>query len=177
LGKNAITAAAHLIVALEQEHERLQSVPPTTELGTSTLTVSIIEGGMGHNVVPDSCRLWVGKRMIPGEEPEQVLAYFEELAAKSCSLPVEMETRTGAKAFYQTADSPFVQKLAAWSGQTPSVVPYGTNALAYGDNVAKEIVIFGPGSIDQAHGEIEWIVIDELVQAMGIYEQWLGVRG
>jgi acetylornithine deacetylase/succinyl-diaminopimelate desuccinylase-like protein len=132
---------------------------------------------MGHNVVPDTCRVWVGKRMIPGEDPEQQLAYFEALATKNCPLPVEMTTRTGVKAFYQTADSPFIQQLAEWSGQTPSVVPYGTNALAYGDNLAKEIVIFGPGSIDQAHGEIEWIEIEELVKAMGIYEKWLGVKG
>ena len=175
LGQNAIMAAAHLIVALEKEHERLQAVPSTTELGASTLTVSIIQGGTGQNVVPDECRVSVGKRMIPGEEPEEVQAYFEELARENCPLPVDMQMKVGLRAFYQTADSPFVQKLAEWSGQTPSVVPYGTNALAYGDNVAKEIVIFGPGSIDQAHGEVEWIAIGELVKAMGVYERWLGV--
>jgi acetylornithine deacetylase/succinyl-diaminopimelate desuccinylase-like protein len=56
----------------------------------------------------------------------------------------------------------------------PSVVPYGTNALAYGGNLAKEMVIFGPGSIDQAHGEVEWVEIAELEKAMAIYEKWLG---
>lgn len=175
LGQNAITAAAHLIVALEQEHERLQTVPPTTELGTATLTVSVIEGGNGHNVVPDTCRVWAGKRLVPGEDPEVGLAYFEELAAKSCPLPVEMQTRLGVGAFYQSADSPWIQQLAAWSGERPSVVPYGTNALAYGGDLAKEMVIFGPGSIDQAHGEVEWVEIAELERALSIYKQWLQV--
>jgi acetylornithine deacetylase/succinyl-diaminopimelate desuccinylase-like protein len=174
LGKNAITAAAHLVVALEEEHERLQTVPPTSELGPSTLTVSIIEGGKGQNVVPDSCRVWAGKRLVPGEDPEQDLAYFEALAVKSCPLPVAMKTRIGVPAFYQTADSPWIQQLAEWSGMSPSVVPYGTNALAYGGNLAKEMVIFGPGSIDQAHGEVEWVEIAELEKAMAIYEKWLG---
>jgi acetylornithine deacetylase/succinyl-diaminopimelate desuccinylase-like protein len=174
LGQNAITAAAHLVVALEQEHERLQTVPPTSELGPSTLTVSIIEGGKGQNVVPDSCRIWAGKRLVPGEDPEEDLAYFEALATKSCPLPVEMKTRIGVPAFYQTADSSWIQQLAEWSGMAPSVVPYGTNALAYGGNLAKEMVIFGPGSIDQAHGEVEWVEIAELEKAMAIYEKWLG---
>lgn len=175
LGQNAITAAAHLIVALEQEHERLQRVPPLSELGPATLTVSVIQGGKGHNVVPDSCHVWAGKRMVPGEDPEEDLAYFEELAEKSCPLPVEMKTRLGVPAFYQTADSPWIQQLAGWSGQPPSVVPYGTNALAYGGDLAKEMVIFGPGSIDQAHGEVEWVEIAELEKAMGIYRKWLGM--
>jgi acetylornithine deacetylase/succinyl-diaminopimelate desuccinylase-like protein len=177
LGQNAITAAAHLIVALEQEHDRLQTVPPTSELGPSTLTVSLIEGGKGQNVVPDSCHIWASKRMVPGEDLELDLAYFEELAANGCPLPVEMRTRIGVPAFYQAADSAWIQQLADWSGQAPSVVPYGTNALAYGDNVAKEIVIFGPGSIDQAHGEVEWVEIAELEKAMEIYERWLGIGG
>ena len=174
LGQNAITAAAHLIVALEQEHERLQTVPPTTEVGTATLTVSIVQGGKGQNVVPDECRIWAGKRMVPGEDPKEDLAYFEALAAHSCPLPVEMNTRIGVKAFYQTADSPWIQQLARWSAQPPSVAPYGTNALAYGEGIAQEIVIFGPGSIDQAHGEVEWVEITELEKAMGVYEKWLG---
>ena len=173
LGQNAITAAAHLIVALEQEHERLQRVPATTKLGAATLTVSIIQGGKGHNVVPDECHVSAGKRMVPGEDPEQDLAYFAALATNSCPLPVEMKTRIGLGAFYQAADSPWIQQLAEWSRQTPSVVPYGTNALSYGDNVADEIVIFGPGSIDQAHGEVEWVEIAQLEKAMNVYEKWL----
>jgi acetylornithine deacetylase/succinyl-diaminopimelate desuccinylase-like protein len=55
------------------------------------------------------------------------------------------------------------------------VAPYGTNALAYGDNVTKAMVILGPGSIDQAHGAVEWVEIAELEKLARIYEQWLGL--
>jgi acetylornithine deacetylase/succinyl-diaminopimelate desuccinylase-like protein len=34
-------------------------------------------------------------------------------------------------------------------------------------------VIFGPGSIDQAHQAIEWIDIAELDKAANIYRTWL----
>ena len=42
-----------------------------------------------------------------------------------------------------------------------ATAPYGTNASAY-SGLAREIVIFGPGSIEQAHRDIEWIDVAEL---------------
>ena len=44
-----------------------------------------------------------------------------------------------------------------------ATAPYGTNASAY-NGLAREVVIFGPGSIDQAHRDIEWI---ETAEATG----------
>jgi acetylornithine deacetylase/succinyl-diaminopimelate desuccinylase-like protein len=41
------------------------------------------------------------------------------------------------------------------------------NASACG-GLAREIVIFGPGSIDQAHRDIEWIDLAELEKVAGI---------
>ena len=55
LGRNAIVAAAHLVLALDEEGGRLLAGPSATALGTGTLTVSIVHGGQGINVVPDSC--------------------------------------------------------------------------------------------------------------------------
>jgi acetylornithine deacetylase/succinyl-diaminopimelate desuccinylase-like protein len=175
LGQNAINAAAHLILALEQENERLQTVPPTTELGPATMTVTIIEGGTGHNLVPNRCRVAVSKRLVPGEDPEADLDRYLALAEAACPLPIEMNVRVGLSAFYQPSDSPWIQQLAQWSGEAPTVAPYGTNALAYGDNVTKAMVILGPGSIDQAHGAVEWVEITELEKLARIYEQWLGL--
>jgi acetylornithine deacetylase/succinyl-diaminopimelate desuccinylase-like protein len=47
LGQNAVVAAAHLVLALEEEHQRLLATPPETDLGPGTLTVSVINGGHG----------------------------------------------------------------------------------------------------------------------------------
>ena len=65
LGKNAIYAMAKVIAAYEAEHERLQTLTPETELGHSTITVAMIEGGTGGNVVPASCTIQVGQRVVP----------------------------------------------------------------------------------------------------------------
>ena len=64
-----------------------------------------------------------------------------------------------------------LQDLVAWSGQTPTVAPYGTNAWAYG-GLARETVVMGPGSIAQAHGAEEWIEISELEKMADIYRRW-----
>ena len=64
---------------------------------------------------------------------------------------------------------------AELSGKEPTIVPYGTNAWAYG-GLARECVVVGPGSIDQAHGDEEWVEISELEKLADIYAHWWGVR-
>ncbi len=76
--------------------------------------------------------------------------------------------------FFQPSDSPWVRQLAEWSGREPTVVPYGTNAWAYG-GLARECVVIGPGSIAQAHGVEEWVEISELEKLARIYGRWWGV--
>lgn len=173
LGKNAICAAAHLIVALEAEHERLQTLDWPTPLGAPTLTVALINGGIGGNIVPDKCTLSLGRRMVPFEDPQAEADKLLVLAEAACPLPFVVKRRIGIEAFYQSPDLLWVQQLAAWSGETPTVAPYGTNALAYG-GLAKQTIIFGPGSIDQAHGVVEWIEVAELEKAARVYANWLG---
>ena len=175
LGINAITGAAHIVLAIAEENERLQSLPPSTELGGATITAVLINGGNGMNIVPDSCTVSVSRRNVPGENVAQIQADVEKLVRESCPLPVTMDAPLGVPAYYQPADSPWIQQLAAWSGNAPNVVPYGTNALMYQPNLADEIVVFGPGSIDQAHGAVEWVEIAELAKLAEIYGRWWGV--
>jgi acetylornithine deacetylase/succinyl-diaminopimelate desuccinylase-like protein len=173
LGRNAITAAAKLILALDAEHHRLQALTPSTPVGNGTLTVSKINGGTAGNVVPDSCVVTVGRRIVPGEDNEVVAAELMALVERACPLPVEI-TRAymGSPAFYQPPESPFVQQLAAWAGTEPEVAAYGTNALRY-DGFARQLVVFGPGSIDNAHTAVEWVELDQLERCAAVYRRWL----
>jgi acetylornithine deacetylase/succinyl-diaminopimelate desuccinylase-like protein len=144
-------------------------------LGLPKLTVTLIEGGQGENVVPDSCRIFVDRRTVAGEKPLEVAAALEKLAQQACPLPVTMKLKVQCEAFLQPPDTPWVRQLAEWSGLAPTVVPYGTNACAYA-GLARECVIIGPGSIDQAHGPEEWVAISELEKIAGIYARWWGIK-
>ncbi len=173
LGQNAITAAAHLILALDQEHQRLQRVTAAA-LGPATLTVTLIQGGVGLNVVPDACRLSVDRRVVQGEQAVAVTTGLRALAQRASPLPVSTRVIREMDPFYQAPDTPWLRQLAEWSGHAPAVVPYGTNAAAYG-GLAREAVIFGPGSIDQAHGAEEWVDITELEKVAEVYRRWWGL--
>jgi acetylornithine deacetylase/succinyl-diaminopimelate desuccinylase-like protein len=173
LGKNAVVAGAHLITALQTEHEQLQSLPPAG-LGCAALTVTLVHGGAGINVVPHTCTVSLDRRVVDGERAGAVVAALHNLAQTTCPLPLRMSVQKEIDAFYQPADSPFIRDLASWTGEPPVTAPYGTNAWAYAP-VATERVVFGPGSIEQAHGAEEWVEIAELERAAGVYARWWGV--
>ncbi len=175
LGQNAVVAAAHMILALDQEHERLQRLTPQTEVGNPSLAVTMTEGGTGRNVVPDACRVVVNRRAVPSEDIEVEAAALAALATRHCPLPITItQTNPGSNGFYQDPKAPWVQQLSAWSGQAPTVAPFGTNAVNYG-GLSHQTVVLGPGSIDQAHGAVEWVEIAELVKLSRIYGHWLGL--
>jgi len=180
LGANAIEAMAPVIAAVEAEHARLQDVVATTELGTATLSVTLIEGGTGANVIPASCTIVASRRTVPGEDADLVYEELARLVAEACPLPVRVESfqpvgpdgRIGSNAFYQPADSGLVRSLAEWAGTSPTVAPFGTNALRY-TGFANEIVVFGPGSIDDAHQATERVSIADLVTTAEVHTRWL----
>ena len=173
LGQNAVVAAARLVLALQAEHERLQQLPAAS-LGRGLLTVTIIHGGTGINVVPDHCLVALDRRLVDGERASAVVTQLHDLARQSCPLPLTMRVQKEIDPFYQSLDSPWLRQLVAWSGSTPLSAPYGTNAWAYA-GVAGQRVVFGPGSINQAHGAEEWVEIDQLVRAAAIYARWWGL--
>jgi acetylornithine deacetylase/succinyl-diaminopimelate desuccinylase-like protein len=180
LGSNAIEAIAPVIAALQAEHERLQTVPPTTELGTATLAVTMIDGGTGDNVIPAACTVTVGRRIVPGEDSNEAYEALAALAADACPLPTHVESiypaapdgRIGFNAFYQPADTQLVADLASWAGTSPKVAPFGTNALNY-SGFGGELAVFGPGAIDDAHQATECVAIADLVALAEVYTRWL----
>jgi succinyl-diaminopimelate desuccinylase len=176
LGSNAIIAAAPMLLALGQEAQRLLNVPAQTALGPGRLTVTLIAGGRGINVVPDECRISIDRRTLPSEGMHDVCAALTRLAEQSCALPVSAHVITLLDAFLQPCDTAWVRSLSEWSGQAPAVAPYCTNAWAYGKS-ADECIVLGAGNIDQAHGPDEWVEIRELERLASIYSRWWGVAG
>ena len=175
LGANAIVGAARIIDAFDRAHTDLVAGPATTPVGTGTLSVTEIAGGLARNIIPDECRLYAGRRIAPGEDP---WAIFDELAAVARAaadpLDIEVAMTNGrcSTAFYQEPDSTLITDLARLAEEHPATASYGSNALVY-EPIASEIVVFGPGSIDQAHKAVEWIEVTELDRADRIYHRWL----
>ncbi|GGQ55389.1 M20 family metallopeptidase [Couchioplanes azureus] len=181
LGVNAVEAMAPVIAAFVAEHERLQSLPPATEVGTGTVSVTQISGGgTGGNVIPDRCAISVGRRIVPGEDPDEVLARMSAIARAACPVPCDVTSllpptpdgKAGSPAFYQSPDSGLVRFLADACGTAPAVAPFGANALRY-SGLARELVIFGPGAIDHAHQATERVAVADLARLARVLEAWL----
>ena len=178
LGANAIVGAARIIEAFDRHHHALVAQPGSTPVGAGTLSITEIAGGLARNIIPDECRLYAGRRIAPGEDPEAIFADLAALAKEAgAPLEIEVEMANGrcSRAFYQEPDSPLIVVLGELAGEEPATAGYGSNALVY-EPVADEIVVFGPGSIDQAHKAVEWIDISELDRAAAIYRRWLGIN-
>lgn len=174
-GRNAITAAARLVLALEEEARRLLDRPASSPLGPPALTVTLIQGGSGINQVPDRCRVSLDRRIGTDEQAATVRTGLIDLARRHCPHGVSVEVLREIDPFYQTPDTPWLRQLEAWSGAAPTLAPFCTNAWAYGE-VARQRVILGPGSIEQAHADEEWVAVSELAKLAEIYRRWWGWR-
>ena len=171
LGKNAIVAAARIVAAYQQEQEILAAGSASTTVGTGTLSVTEIVGGLARNIIPDECRLYAGRRIAPGEDPEAEFARLQavaEAAAAPLDIDVSMANGRCSAAFFEDPTSALVTQVGRLAGEGPATATYGSNALVYRP-IADQIVVFGPGSIDQAHKAVERIEISELDRAASIY--------
>ena len=175
LGINALSAGARIVAAVDAEQERLANQREVGALGAGTVSVNEMSGGRARNIVPDHCELYVGRRIADTEDYEEEFARLTELiraAALPARVKVQLANGFGSNAFFQAPGSDLVTALAEMSGHEATVADYGTNALRYGE-VADQIVVFGPGSIDQAHQAVEWVDISELERAASVYRQLL----
>lgn len=176
LGVNAISGAARIVAAIDAENARLGSLTPPTPVGNGTVAVLEIEGGVARNIIAPSCSMYCGRRIAPGEDPQRVhddLVGLVREAAAPCEIDTNVPYGFFAGGFWQDPDSEIVRQLSEYANSEPDIASYGTNALRYDPVVADQMVVFGPGSIDQAHQAVEWVEIAELERCANVYRQLL----
>ncbi len=171
LGKNAIVGAARIALAMQAEHERLQTLPPSP-VGRGQLTVVQAAGGRAPNIVPDLATLGINRRVTSDEDGQATLEGLAQLGRDAAGLPVDALIHPPVSSFLQDPESSMARKFGAWSGAGPVTVPYFSDASAYRADVAANMLVMGPGSIDQAHGAEEWVAVSEIERMAGIYAAW-----
>jgi len=162
------------VVAIDQEQERLAALEAATPVGKGTVSVTELAGGLARNIIPDACTLYVGRRTAPEENIDEVRAALCKLiedSAAPLSTTIELLYGDGSPGFFQDPSCDLVTVLAQLADTAPATAEYGSNALKYTE-VAEQLVVFGPGSIDQAHQAVEWVDIDQLNRAVDIYRTW-----
>ena len=182
LGNNAIMHMSRLVLAFEEENTRLarQSHPM---LGSPTISVGVIQGGVQVNLVPDHCAIEIDRRMLPGESAIEVIAHYQSMldriktAHPSFDAFIEKPPLLVDEALSTPADAVVVQRAQqvlrdlGLNDQTCGV-PFGSDASKI-SRAHIPTIIFGPGSIDQAHAVDEHVEIAQVEQAARFYRQFI----
>lgn len=170
-GVNAIYAMAKIVAAVEKYHLMLSTTSPEHPLcGRPSACVSTIHGGVGINTVPDHVTIEIDRRLGPEESPEtaykELIAYIAQHADMGkCRIehdpPFMRSHGLSDRTNRQLAER--LSNLAQMMGRPREIVgvPFGTDAAAL-SAVGIPTVVFGPGSIAQAHTADEFIDIEEL---------------
>jgi len=173
LGVNAIHGAADWIHRIEG------AFAVDSDRGKSTANVGIIAGGEQVNRIPDEVILQLDVRTPPGlaagEVEARVAALAGEVMQARPGLVCEWKQNQLYPAFLLPEDSPFRSFLEGQRKRIGSTGPftsarYATNA---GFLARKNIpaVVFGPGSVTEAHTVGEWVDLAEVETAAALLEQ------
>ena len=169
-GRNAIYAIARAVLGLEALAARLAE-RRDPELGPATLSVGLVGGGHGFNVVPDHAWLVTDRRLLPGEDDTTVRRELDAaLAEAGVTESVAVEHVEAKKpALATAATSAAVRSCrAALAGlgrdAPPASVAFATDAGLFAVRGIPAVVM-GPGSIEQAHTAREFVDVEE-VEAM-----------
>jgi acetylornithine deacetylase len=173
-GVDAIAHMGHVLVAIDRLAARLGESPGHPLLGPGSVHASIIEGGRELSTYPDSCRLQLERRTLPGETVETVeaelSAILDEITEAGVPLQAELHTTLVREPFQVDRDEPIVRAaLEALGPGTPVIgVPFWADSAVF-SAAGIPTVIFGPGGAG-AHADVEWVDLNQLdrcVAALG----------
>ena len=175
LGDNAIMKLLPVLQALDGEFRARMHSEAFADpvLGFPTLNIGQIRGGTRANIVPDECRASIDFRITPAlasAGPSQLLKDFvTEVSRGSVEVEIGLETM----ALDTDASNPFVEKLCALPGSPRRVGASWFCDAAVLARAGIPGVAAGPGSIDQAHTEDEWIAVAALEDGVTFYRDFL----
>lgn len=180
LGVNAISAMARVVAALDERLLPLLRERSHPLTGPALLTPSVIQGGVAPNIVPDRCQLRIDRRLAPGEDPDAALAEIDALldGLRDGGDLITRQPPTSLLGAVETPADHALVRLAEASVEAvlgrqvrAGGVPYGTDASNLSPLGGIDCVVLGPGSIDQAHTDDEWVSLHEVRNAAAIYAQ------
>ena len=179
-GESAIYHMARVVTALEEyARDYVPNIGQHPLVGQPTISVGTITGGTSVNTVPDQATIEIDRRLLPGEDPTEAQQHVINFLSNRPSItqpPKHDKPYLATPSLSDEQNGPLadglsqVAKSHGGSGQKIGV-PYGTDAPWFARTGAPTVV-FGPGSLEQAHTKDEWVAIDQLERATEIYYQF-----
>jgi acetylornithine deacetylase/succinyl-diaminopimelate desuccinylase family protein len=177
-GVNAISHMRRVLDVIDEKiAPDLARRAPHPRLGRPTVSVGVIRGGSQVNVVPSHCRIEVDRRTLPSESREEVIAAYKReldaLGAEDGRFECDLEETQFYPPFEEPEDSA-VSRLVAASCRTVlgkadfTGAPWSANAGVF-KAAGVPCVLFGPGSAREAHTKDEYVEMEQVLKASGVY--------
>jgi acetylornithine deacetylase len=175
-GDSAIYRMARVLRVLDEELAPDCRARSHSLVGSAALNAGLIQGGTAFNIVPDRCSLCVERRVLPGEDPLETMAAINR----------RLEEAAGPDHF--RADAPVAVNHPLDTSEESAIVRAGTGALtglglnptptgvSFGSDANRlaavqiPCILFGPGSIQQAHTRSEWVELRQVAAAARVLE-------
>ncbi|HOQ04448.1 MAG TPA: M20 family metallopeptidase [Anaerohalosphaeraceae bacterium] len=149
--------------------------PPHPRLGPCTMSINQLHAGTAPNIVPDTCRLHLDIRTLPGQpQPsviEQIQTFLEEQKARDPNFRAEISILRQCEALETPPNSPFVQTVCRAVQTSQTDVAVFTTDGPHFLPLCPDIIILGPGNPTACHKPDESVKIDDLAAARQMYVQ------
>lgn len=170
LGSNAIHAAARIVQFVDQIAEEFSCSPALDaalfDVPFTTVSVGLIKGGSAPNVIPSVCEFHIEARPLRTADDAHILHRLRQFVEEDV-LPRLRKTAAGSDVTITEVDSipPLVRHAssdaedlikALVGSNDVEAVSYATEA-GFFQSAGFHTVVFGPGSISQAHQPDEYI--------------------
>ena len=174
LGVNAVEYAARYVARLLGLREQLKARTPEGsrfQPPYSTINVGALHGGVAHNVIASKAVVSWETRPVVAEDGEFVKTdmadYVQDFLLPAmqaidpeASITTHVEGEVaGLEPMEVNAARDLVAELTGANGA--DVVPFGTEAGLF-QSLGMDVVVCGPGSIEQAHKADEFVSRDQL---------------
>lgn len=182
-GANAIEAAGLMVARIVKTGRRMAATPVEGSLFDppySTVNVGKIGGGAARNITAGSCGFDWEIRPLPGVDPYAILAEITTFAEAVLLPPMQSVAQQAQIVTVVEADVPALMAdenseavclIRALTGtNSSSVVAFGTDGGHF-ERGGISTVIYGPGSIDQAHKPDEFIEVSQIEQCLGFLQK------
>lgn len=168
LGENAIYKACDFIAELRKLMRKLKRKRHPL-LGSGSINVGKIMGGIKVNIVPDFCEIEIDRRIIPGESGKTVKKELENIL-KKLRIKAEIELLISRLPLEIPKDSLLVKLLQSITRSKIRGESGYTEAELYYRECGIECVVCGPGDMDLAHMTNEYITVQQLKKGVKVYQ-------
>lgn len=178
LGVNAMEGMHRVIAELLAWREELgrRHHEPEFSVPVPTMNLGYVRGGDNPNRICASCELGIDMRPLPGMDRETLRVEMRDRLSGVIDDNMTLDFEAlfdGTDPMQTDANAPIVRAAEALTGHSAEAVAFSTEA-PYLSALGMDVVVLGPGNIEQAHQPDEFLELDRLQPTLDLLDSLIG---